>query len=367
MKTIDVGTLQITENHVAKVVKALKSNRLSYGPMTDEFEKRFAQLHGNKYGVFTNSGTSALQATIHAMKILYDWQDGDEIIMPATTFVATYNVILQNKMIPVLVDINEDLNINPQLIEEKITDKTRAILPVHLLGKPCDMDTILTVAKNNKLKVIEDSCETMGVPGVGRGDVACFSFYIAHLLITGVGGMAITNDPELGKLIRSLIFHGRDNKYLQINDDDLYSEEVIHARFQFNYPGYSYRGTELEAALGLVELDLLSRNISKRQENAKYLNDQLNMWSDSYIDNHAFMMFPLFVGKRNQLMLHLEKQGITTRTIMPLINQPYINLDTTDYPISEYVLRHGLLVGCHQNLTKKDLDYLIEHIQKGLK
>src|SRR3990172_12830682 len=130
-KTIDVGDLKLTRRHKAMVMKALNSNRLSYGPMTDEFEKKFARIHGNKYGVFTNSGTSALQATIHAMKILYKWNDGDEIIMPATTFVATYNVILHNNLKPVLVDIDSNLNINPLLIEKKITKKTRAIMPVH--------------------------------------------------------------------------------------------------------------------------------------------------------------------------------------------------------------------------------------------
>lgn len=365
MKKIDVGTLNITKKHISKVVSALKSNRLSYGPMTDEFEKKFAKMHGNKYGVFTNSGTSALQATIHAMKILYGWKDGDEIIMPATTFVATYNVILQNRMKPVLVDIAYDLNIDPKQIEEKITKKTRAILPVHLLGKPCDMDSILRIAKKHNLKVIEDSCETMGVQGVGRGDVACFSFYIAHLLITGVGGMAITKDKELATLIRSLIFHGRDDKYLKIDDDDKYNEEVIHSRFIFNYPGYSYRGTEVEAALGLVELESLKDNIKKRQENAHYLNNIIGQWVDNkYFKNHAFMMFPLFCVDRAALIRELEQNNITTRTIMPLINQPYIKVNKSLYPFSKAVLEEGLLVGCHQDLTKKDLQRMAKIIQK---
>ena len=360
--TIDIGTLKISNTHIAKVVKALKSNRLSYGPMTNEFERKFAQKHSNRFGVFTNSGTSALQATIHAMKILYGWKDGDEIIMPATTFVATYNVILQNRMKPVLVDIGKDFNIDPDLIEEKITKKTRVIMPVHLLGKPCDMRRINKIAKKYKLKVIIDSCETMGV-NIGRADVACFSFYIAHLLVTGVGGMAITNNKKLADLIRSLIFHGRDNKYLKIDDDDRYSEEVIHSRFKFNYPGYSYRGTEIESALGLVELQMLDKMIKIRQKNAKYLNDALSMWDQDYMINHAFMMFPLLSKSRNQLMLHLEKAGITTRTIMPLINQPYIKVKSRDYPYSSFVLQCGLLIGCHQNLTKKDLDYIIKQIQ----
>jgi dTDP-4-amino-4,6-dideoxygalactose transaminase len=361
---IDVGTLKLTKKHYAKVMKALKSNRLSYGPMTAEFEDRFAKKHGNKYGVFTNSGTSALRATIHAMKIIYNWKDGDEIIIPATTFVATYNVILQNNLKPVLVDVAGDLNIDPTLIEAKITAKTRAIMPVHLLGKPCRMNKILKIAREHRLRVIEDSCETMGVKGVGRGDVTCMSFYVAHLLITGVGGIALTNNKQLADLIRSLIFHGRDNKYLQINDDDKYDEEVIQARFRFNYPGYSDRGTEVEGALGLVELDLLDKNIKKRQENARYLNSKLGQWSDDYLDGHAFMMFPYFADDRNGLMLYMERKGIVTRTIMPLINQPYIKVNKEKYPVSLAVLEKGLLFGCHQDLTKKELDYIVKTIKE---
>ena len=201
----------------------------------------------------------------------------------------------------------------------------------------------------------------MGVD-VGQADAICFSFYIAHLLITGVGGMTITNDKKLADLIRSLIFHGRDNRYLKIDDDDKYSEEVIHSRFRFNYPGYSYRGTEVEGALGLIELELLEENIKRRQFNAYYLNSKLGMWDFAYLENHAFMMFPLLSFRRDELMLYLEKKGITTRTIMPLINQPYIK--ARGYPRSEYILKHGLLIPSHQSLSKADLKYIVKTIRE---
>lgn len=368
MKTIDVGTLQLTARHRAKVMEALKSNRLSYGPMTEEFENKFAKIHKNKYGIFTNSGTSALQATIHAMKILYGWKDRDEIIMPATTFVATYNVILHNNLKPVLVDVDENFNINTKLIDKKITKKTRAIMPVHLLGKPADMKQIMAYAKSYGLKVIEDSCETMFMKGVGTGDVACFSFYIAHLLTTGVGGMAITNDKELADLIRSLIFHGRDNKYLQINDDDKPTKEIIESRFKFNHPGYSYRGTEVEAALGLVELENYKEMIATRQQNAAILGvflykDQMS-WFNNYWKNHAFMMFPYFSDDRDELILYMESKGITTRTLMPLLNQPYIKEDAKKYSVSELILKRGLLFGCHQGLTPQDLNRIVQTIEE---
>jgi len=347
-------------------MKALKSNRLSYGPMTAEFETKFARIHGNKYGVFTNSGTSALQATIHAMKILYKWRDGDEIIMPATTFVATYNVILHNNLKPVLVDVDSNLNINPLLIEEKITKKTRAIMPVHLLGKPANMSLITKIAKKYKLKTIEDSCESMFVKYIGEGDVACFSFYVAHLLVTGVGGLAITNDKELADMIRSLIFHGRDNLYLKLEDDDVPTKEIVDARFRFLHPGYSSRGTEVEAALGLVELENYGQMLFKRRRNALMLAMGLGNYNampfSYYTEPHSFMMFPMLVIARDKLMMFLEKQGITTRTLMPLINQPYIK--AKGFPKSEDILKHGLLMGCHQHLTIKDIRYIIRSIKE---
>lgn len=363
---IDTGTLKLTKRHIEKVVEALKSNRLSYGPMTDEFERKFSKIHKNKFGIMTNSGTSALHVALCAMKLLYKWKNEDEVIVPATTFVATYNVILHNNLKPVLVDIDGDLNIDPGLIEEAITKKTRAILPVHLLGKPAKMKEILKIAKKHKLKVIEDSCETMFVPGVGLGDVSCFSFYVAHLIVTGVGGMAITNNKKLADLIRSLIFHGRDNKYLTIDDDRIPTEELIRARFRFNYPGYSYRATEVEAALGLVELEGYRKMIKRRQANVKYLSKNLNFEFDNdYLKDHACMMFPYFtLGNRDTLIIFLEQMGIATRTIMPLISQPYIKKVKPDqFPVSEAVLDRGLLIGCHQDLTKKDLDYMIKTIK----
>src|SRR3990167_2368800 len=365
-KVIDIGTLHLTREHKAKALKALHSNRLSYGPMTEEFETKFARIHGNKYGIFTNSGTAALTAVLHAMKIFYKWKDGDEVIMPATTFVATYNVILHNNLTPVLVDIGDDLNIDPNLIEDAITKRTKAIMPVHLLGKPAKMRQILKIAKKYKLKVIEDSCETMFMHDVGTGDVACFSFYVAHLLVTGVGVMVITSDPKLADLIRSLIFHGRDNRYLKLEDDDIPTKEIVDARFRFLYPGYSARGTEVEAALGLVELKNYGIMLRKRQTNARYLQGNLPMYGllkSDYYHNHAFMMFPWFHHRRDELMMYMEKRGITTRTLMPLLNQPYIKVKG-EFPVSKDVLKAGMLFGCHQGLTLQELKYICKTIKE---
>ena len=369
MQQIDVGTLLLSKAHIAKAVKALRSNRLSYGPMTAEFEQKFAEIHGKKYGIFTSSGTAALTAVIHAYKILNKWKDGDEIIMPATTFVATYNVILHNNLKPVLVDISDDFNIDVNLIERAITKRTKAIMPVHLLGKPANMEIINLIAKAKNLKVIEDSCETMFVEGIASGDAACFSFYVAHLLVTGVGGMVITSDKELADLVRSLIFHGRDNRYLKLEDDDVPTREIVDARFRFLYPGYSARATEVEAALGLVELKHYKKMLAKRRNNAQYLASKLKFTNNMidylyYYDDHAFMMFPYMHEKRDELMMFMEKRGITTRTLMPLINQPFIKAKPRDFPVSAKVLKYGMLFGCHQDLTRKDLDYIVKTIKE---
>ncbi|MBI2097310.1 MAG: aminotransferase class V-fold PLP-dependent enzyme [Candidatus Sungbacteria bacterium] len=176
------------------VLKVLDSGRVSYGPFLERFEEKFAKLHGRRFAVTANSGTSALQIAVHALKELGGWRDGDEILVPALTFIATPNVILQNQMKPVFADVDpRTYHINPAEIEKRITKKTRAIMPVHLFGVSAEMKPIMAAAKKYKLRVIEDSCQAMGVKHRGQpvgsaGDIACFSTYAAHLITTGVGG-----------------------------------------------------------------------------------------------------------------------------------------------------------------------------------
>ena len=370
MRKIDLADLKITDKQKRFVLRALKNNRLTYGPLTSRFEKKFSKLHGAEYSVFTNSGTSALQAALHTLKELGKWKDGDEVIVPAVTFVATINVVLQNKLKPVFVDVGLNGNIDTLLIESAITERTRAIIPVHLLGKPADMDTIMKIARTRRLKVIEDACETILTPL--RGDISCFSFYVAHLLVTGVGGMAITSNKKYAEMIRSLIFHGRDTKYLSIDDDDSYNEEVIRSRFRFNHPGYSYRATEMEAALGLVGLEDIKSKVKKRRYNYQYLKGRLECpVLPSYTKDHACMFVDLLVCHRNDLIKYLEKRGVATRTMMPLINQPYIKKMFGDmnkeFPTAAAIDKLGVLIGCHEYMTKKDMDYIVEVVEKWRK
>ena len=381
--TIGVGALELTAEAKRRVMQVLDSNRLSYGPLTREFEERFAGLHGCQFGLFTNSGTSALHIAVAALKEIHDWRDGDEVIVPAVTFVATVNVLLHNNLRPILVDVDSTYyELDPSLIEAACTDRTRAIIPVHLFGQPCDMDPILDVAGRHDLRIIEDSCETMFAKYRGRsvgnfGDIGCFSTYVAHLLTTGVGGLNTTNNPEYAVKLRSLANHGRDSIYLSIDDDDdVYGEQlrtIVERRFKFVSPGHSFRATEMEAALGVAQLEDYEVMIERRRSNAAYLTrmlkpleDRLQLPAIRPDSEHSFMMYPLIVRDepKEDFSLFLEGRGVETRDMLPLTNQPVyhglLGITEAEYPVAGWVNRHGLYIGCHQHLSTSDLDYMVD-------
>ena len=225
VKQIGVGGIELGPAEKKYLARVIASNRLSYGPLSKEFEKKFAQAHGARFGLFMNSGTSALQVALAALKEKYQWQDGDEVLVSAATFIATSNIILQNNLKPVFVDADlKTYNMDPELAERKITKRTRCIIPVHLFGLPCDMGQIMTVARRHNLRVLEDACESIfaadhGKPVGSFGEVSCFSTYVAHVIVTGVGGLAITSDRELAVIMRSMMNHGRDAIYISMDDD----------------------------------------------------------------------------------------------------------------------------------------------------
>lgn len=382
MKNLTMADWKASWRQKRLVNKVLRSGRLTYGPMTKELEERFAALHGRKHALFTSSGTSALKIALHALKDRHGWKDGDEVIIPAVTFVATMNVVLMNNLKPVLVDVDvTTANIDLGKIEAAITKKTRAIIPVHLLGQPVDMKSLMKLARKHNLLVVEDSCETMfvhkgGIPVGSQGDVACFSSYIAHLMVTGVGGFIATNDKELATTMRSMMFHGRDESYLTIDDNQKTGaarQDMIAKRFHFPRQGYSDRATEMEAALGLGDLDNWEDMITTRQENAAYLMDRLEGLPVDFpvqnVKEHAFMFFPMYVDRdRDKLIYHLEDAGIHTRTMMPLTTQPVVKKllkhKVSKYPGADYINKHGLLLPCHQYLTKNDLEYIASRIRE---
>lgn len=383
-RQIGVGTFTATPRMCQYVNDVLATGRISYGPYSRAFEAQFAALHGCKFAVLSNSGTSSLHVALQTLKELHGWADGDEVLVPAVTFVATVNVVLHCRLTPILVDVEPDYyGIDPGKIEAVITDKTRAIIPVHPFGQPCKMEAINLLAGYHDLKVIEDSCEAMfvmhqGSPVGSMGDIGCFSTYVAHLITTGVGGIATTNDPEYAVRMRSLVNHGRDGIYLAIDDDvGLHGkqlQEVISRRFNFEHIGHSYRITEMEAALGLAQLEDWETMIAKRQWNAAYLTagllplqDRIQLPATREHTSHSWMMFPLVLRNKAKgaLCAWLEERGIETREMLPLINQPcYTGLwEPEHYPVAQWIDRGGLYLGCHQALTQDDLDYMIEAIK----
>ncbi len=382
-RTLPLADLRISKKAKEYVNLVLDSNRLTYGPMTKKFEVEFAKIHKRKFAIFTNSGSSALLVSLLALKEHYKWQDYDEVIVPALTFISSANVILQANLTPVFVDIEKDYYcIDPQKIEEKITKKTKAIMPVHLFGQSSDMNALLKIAKKHKLKILEDSCETMFVsydkkPVGSLGDISVYSTYTAHILVTGVGGIITTNNLKLAEIIKSLIFHGRNNVYLNIDDDNTSNpaklKTMINKRFEFNRIGYSLRLTEMEAALGLAELERKNHTIIMKKRAGNLLNSVFEKFPQSFIipkvrpkAEHIYMLYPVIIKspkiKRNDLLLHLEKNGIETRLFFPLLSQPiYKKLFKSKkekYPASEYLVKNGFIIGANPYFSDSDAEYL---------
>ena len=380
---IGVGGFQIDQRAKDLVAEVLDSGRITSGPKMAQFENKFASLHESNYALMTNSGTSCLQVALAALKEVHNWQDGDEVLVPAVTFVATSNVVMYNGLKPVFVDVEpEYYTMDPRLIEERISDRTRAIMPVHLSGLPCDMDPIMEIARRHGLSVIEDSAETMFASYKGKavgsfGDIGCFSTYAAHIITTGVGGLCTTSDPDLLVILKSLVNHGRDSIYIRM-DDDLQSEDVFemaNRRFNFVRMGHSFRATELEAALGLAELERYEQSIHRRQELAGRLSAGLsNLESVLQLPkirpecDHTFMFYPLLIkeegGNRDDLIRYLEEHSVETRYLLPLINQPiyrelFGNLDS-EYPVAARLNQRAFYIGCHPEISDDDNDYVIE-------
>lgn len=387
---VTLGTFRCTDAARRNVITALDTGRLTYGPFSQEFERRFAEIHGARYAVLSNSGTSALHMALAAMKELHGWDDGDEVVVPAVTFVATANIVLHCRMRPVLADVDpRHYDLDPEAFARAIGPRTRAVIPVHLFGQPADMTAIGAIAQVRGIRVIEDSCETMFAAHHGRmcgslGEIGCFSTYVAHLIVTGVGGINTTSDPEYAVLLRSLANHGRDSIYISIDDDkgvqDEHRREVIAKRFRFTSIGFSNRITELEAALGCAALDDWEPMIAARRRNAQALvahlhplEDRLQLPGPRPGSDHSYMMFPIVLRDRPKrgLVEHLEFHGIETRDMLPLTNQPAlqreIGVREADYPVARWINDSGFYVGCHQDLGPDHMEHVAREIATYLR
>lgn len=394
---IPFGTVAITEKSKKLIQKALDNNRVSGGRYVRDFEKRFAELIGTKEAVSVSSGTDA---DALALAVLYDFgaNRNDDIILPALSFVATGNAVLQAGFNPVFIDIDrKTLNIDPLKIEKAITKKTRAIMPVHLMGKPAEMDTINDIARRYKLFVIEDAAEAHGTVYKGRnagtlGDMAAFSLYVAHMITTVEGGIVVTNNPDFAEILRSLRAHGRACKCESciLNISSGYCQkrfeygDNMDIRFIFERIGYSAKMNELEAAVGIGNLDIYPEILKKRKDNLAYLTKEFKKFG-SYlvsieqadyeeIGPHAF---PVILQEgagfaREELTDYLEKNGVETRTLFSSMPTQcpgfrYMGYNLGDFPNAEYIGNNAFHLGIHQNLEKWHLDYFLDLIDKFLK
>lgn len=358
-----LGTFNTTHAMRTLIDKVLDSGRLSYGPLCREFETRFANMHSCAYGILSNSGTSSLQVTLQALKEIHGWKDGDEVLVPSITFVATINVVYHCNLKPILVDVDSYFAMNPILIERAITSRTRCVMPIHPFGQPADMKSIKEIADKYGLKIIEDSCEAMFVRHEGKsvgawGDAACFSTYVAHLITGGVGGVTTTGDPDLALHIRSLVNHGID--LTELPAGEAYEPTFLARNFTFSRIGHSFRITEMEAALLLPQLDTASKMLAARTHNAGRIMNILTEY-DGHIhipktrpnSGNAWMVYPIVMRDESKLpiMRFLRQHGVEVRDLLPLTNQPCYRFKKFLYPVANFLNEHGFYIGCHQDLT----------------
>ncbi len=391
------GAMSVTDKTKELVSKVVETGRLSSGRYVREFEAAFAMLIGTKEAVALSSGTDA---DVLALAVLYDFgaNRGDEIIIPALSFVATGNAVLQAGFIPVFVDVKrETLNIDVSKIEAAITDRTKAIMPVHLMGKPADMDRINEIAGKYNLYVIEDAAEAHGSlykrKAIGTlGDMAAYSLYVAHMISTIEGGVVVTNNTEYAEILRSLRSHGRACKCkicsLNTSDADCKNrfdnEQGMDIRFIFERMGFSSKMNELEAVVGLGNIDIYPEIFKKRRKNLKYLMDKFNEFKPYLVtiseEKHEVIgphAFPIIVQEkagfnRNELVQYLEKKGIDSRSLF--LSMPtqcsgfkFLKYKLGEFPNAEYMGYNGLHIGVHQDLSYKDLDYFLSVVRSFIK
>lgn len=368
---VPFGTVSVTPKARKLVDAAFESNWLTRGKYVQEFEEKFASIFGVKHAVAVSSGTDA---DALACAALYDYgaKRGDEVIIPALSFVATGNSVFQAGLKPVFVDVDRNtLNIDPRKIEQVITPKTRAIMPVHLMGKPADMDLILAIAKKHDLIVIEDAAEAHGAEYKNRkigsiGDMAAFSLYAAHIVTTIEGGIVITNNEQMANALRSLRNHG------------------IEGKFGFKRIGFSAKMNELEAAVGLGNIEIFHEILQKRRRNLLYLIEHFKPFEKYFIilkeekyekiGPHAFS---IIVKKdagfsKESFVTFIESKGIDSRNLfysMPTQVESYAFLGHKlgDFPEAEFCSDNGTHIGIHQDLDIEQLDFVIQIVNEFLK
>jgi len=361
-KMIPVCEPKLDGNELKYVTKCFETSWISSaGENIQKFEEEFAQACGAKYGVSCSSGTAALHLALATLGV----GRGDEVIIPTFTMIATANAVTYTGAKPVLVDSEPNTwNINVKKVEEKITHRTKVIMPVHTYGHPADMDKILDIAKKYNLYVVEDAAEAHGSEYQGRkiggmGDIACFSFYANKIITTGEGGMLTTDNEEMAKIARDLRGHA-------------FSEE---RHFWHNYIGFNYRMTNLQAAIGLAQMEKFDENVRRRIQNAKLYNSMLKNIKGITLPpqtkgvKNVYWMYSILVNDefditRDELRKKLAKRGIETRTFfIPIHLQPiYFRRYNERFPVAEELCRRGMYLPSASTLTKEEIEYVVESI-----
>ena len=367
-------------------ISAIKNLRLSQGANVKKFEKIFSKFVGTKYGVATNSGSSANLITLEALKEFYNLKNGDEVILPAATFATVPMPVIQIGLKPVFVDVElDDMNISVNEIKKAISKKTKIVMIVHTLGYPANMTEIKKLCKKKKLILFEDCCEAHGASYkkkiVGSfGEISAFSFFVAHNITTGEGGMVLTNNKKLDEILRSLREFGR----IQMKSNDLnkrfYSQNKLKnydKKYVFERPGYNLRMTDIVACFGVEQTKKLRRFNSIRNKNANYLIKKIKLNKlDKFIkyyktkkgEYHSYYTFPLRLKKKNirlKLVKFLEKKGIETRPMMGgcLPDQPAFQKSKMrvvgKLKNSRDIRDNVFFVGVHPMLKKRHFDHII--------
>jgi len=371
---------------VMAMVEVMLSTKVTMGPKVLSFEKEIADYFNVSEAITNNSGSSANLLAISALtnpKTKNGLKEGDEVIVPALSWSTTVWPLIQNKLVPVFVDIDPDtLNIDPQAIKEAISEKTKAIMIVPVYGNPCDMDSILAICNENKLQLIEDNCESLGAYYDGRllgsfGRVGTYSTYFSHHITTLEGGICVSNDFELAELMRIIRAHGwvRETKEPQ-KYYNIYPK--IDKKFLFVNLGYNLRLTEIGGAMGSVQLPKLENFVKNRRNSARILLENLTQYNpvlsfqkETPKGIHSWFGFPIIIKPNSpfdakELRQYLESNGIETRPIIAgnIAKQPAVQMFphriSGNLQNSSHVMSNGLAVASHQSLTEEALDYILE-------
>ena len=367
MKNILFHRTHTTQDELDAVADAIRSGWLTMGPKVMEFEASFKSYVGANEAVMVNSATAALHLALKAIGL----QRGDEVILPTNTFVATAEVVTYFDAIPVLCDIEYDThNIDVQKIEALITERTKAIIPVHFGGQPCDMDKIHTLAKQYNLKVIEDAAHAL--PSTYKGtivgnlpsDITCFSFYATKTLSTGEGGMATTSNIGYAKNMSINRLHGISKDVWDRYSGGGWEYDIVDN-------GNKYNSTDINAALGLSQLKKLEWMRDKRADIAKMYDKAFkNKIETLFIKEDretSYHLYVIKVNNRDELYKILKEKGIGTSVhFIPIHKHSYYqekyNYNNKDYPVSNTVFSKSLSLPIYPDLNHEEVNYIIESV-----